>query len=78
VSVTGGSAFPSNAWWQTRLAGLAFVNEARGGKLVVVDSEAEIVRCIYRRYAELGSVRLLKEELEAQGITSKCRSQLAL
>jgi site-specific DNA recombinase len=48
--------------------------EARGGKLVVVDSEAEIVRCIYRRYAELGSVRLLKEELEAQGITSKCRA----
>jgi hypothetical protein len=40
--------------------------------------KAEIVRCIYRRYAELGSVRLLKEELEAQGITSKCRSQLAL
>src|SRR3984893_8206844 len=48
--------------------------EARGGKLVVVDSEAESVRCIYRRYAELGSVRLLKEELEAQGITSNCRT----
>jgi site-specific DNA recombinase len=46
--------------------------EARGGKLMVVDSEAEIVRCIYRRYAELGSIRLLKEELEAQGLTSKC------
>src|SRR6516164_9665320 len=36
-----------------------------------VDSEAEIVRLIFRRYAELGSVRLLKEELEAQGIQSK-------
>jgi site-specific DNA recombinase len=40
-------------------------------KLVVVDSEAEFVRLIFRRYAELGSVRLLKEELEAQGIRSK-------
>ena len=29
------------------------------------------MRAIFRRYAELGSVRLLKEELEAQGIKSK-------
>ena len=40
-------------------------------KLVIVDSEAEIVRSIFRRYAELGSVRLLKAELEARGINSK-------
>ena len=40
-------------------------------KLVVLDSEAEIVRFIFRRYAELGSVRLLKDELEACGIKSK-------
>ena len=40
-------------------------------KLVIIDSEAEIVRSIFRRYAELGSVRLLKEELEAHGINSK-------
>jgi site-specific DNA recombinase len=40
-------------------------------KLVIIDSEAEIVRSIFRRYAELGSVRLLKEELETQGIKSK-------
>src|ERR1700726_2380992 len=37
-------------------------------KLLVIDSEAEIVRSIFRRYGELGSVRLLKVELEAQGI----------
>src|SRR5713226_3592823 len=48
--------------------------EARDRGLVVVDSEAEIVRDIFGRYAELGSVRLLKEELEAQGITSNCRT----
>jgi site-specific DNA recombinase len=40
-------------------------------KLVIVDSEAEIVRSIFHRYAELGSVRLLKAELEAQGRKSK-------
>jgi site-specific DNA recombinase len=40
-------------------------------KLVIADGEAEIVRTIFRRYAELGSVRLLKEELEARGIKSK-------
>ena len=48
--------------------------EARDRKLVVVDSEAEIVRHIFRRYAELGSIRLLKEELDAQGLTGKCRT----
>jgi len=40
-------------------------------KLVIVDSEAELVRSIFRRYVEFGSVRLLKEELEAQGSKSK-------
>jgi site-specific DNA recombinase len=41
---------------------------------VVVDSEAEIVRSIFRRYAGLGSVRLLKDELEALGVKSKSRT----
>jgi hypothetical protein len=40
-------------------------------KLVIAEGEAEIVRAIFRRYAELGSVRLLKDELEARGINSK-------
>jgi hypothetical protein len=44
---------------------------AKDGKLLVIESEAEIVRGIFRRYAALGSVRLLKEELEAQAIRSK-------
>src|SRR5215831_11924118 len=43
-------------------------------KLVIIDSEAEIVRSIFRRYAELGSVRLLKDELEARSIRSKLRT----
>jgi len=44
---------------------------AQDGKLVVIESEREIVRMIFRRYAELGSVRLLRDELEARGIKSK-------
>jgi site-specific DNA recombinase len=41
-------------------------------KLLVIPEEAETVRHIFRRYVALGSVRLLKEELEAAGITGKC------
>jgi site-specific DNA recombinase len=44
---------------------------AQDRKLIVVDNEAEIVRSIFRRYAELGSVRLLQEELAARGVNSK-------
>ena len=42
-------------------------------KLVVYAPEAETVRTIYRRYAELGSVRTLKEGLDTDGIVSKIR-----
>ena len=48
--------------------------QAQDRKLVIVDSEAEIVRFIFRRYAELGSVRLLKDELEARSIDSRLRT----
>jgi DNA invertase Pin-like site-specific DNA recombinase len=44
---------------------------AGNAKLIIVDSEAEIVRFVFRRYAELGSVRLLKEELDTRGVKSK-------
>ncbi len=44
---------------------------ARDHKLTIIDSEAETVRHIFRRYAALGSVRLLRDELEAQKIRSK-------
>ncbi|MEQ1711941.1 MAG: recombinase family protein [Hyphomicrobium sp.] len=42
-------------------------------KLVVNATEAETVRHIFRRYAELKSVLALKEELDADGIVSKAR-----
>jgi site-specific DNA recombinase len=44
---------------------------AQHGKLLVIECEAEIVRAIFRRYAALGSVRLLKDELDARVIKSK-------
>jgi DNA invertase Pin-like site-specific DNA recombinase len=42
-------------------------------KLIVNEGEAERVRHIFRRYAALGSVRLLCHELERDGIFSKAR-----
>jgi DNA invertase Pin-like site-specific DNA recombinase len=42
-------------------------------KLIVNESEASTVRMIFRRYAELGSVALLKAELEEIGVVSKVR-----
>ena len=42
-------------------------------KLIVNDAEAETVRMIFRRYAELGSVRILAEDLAGLGVVSKRR-----
>src|ERR1700730_15287609 len=47
---------------------------AQDGKLIIVDSEAETVRFILRRYAERGAVRLLKAKLDARSIQSKLRT----
>src|SRR5262249_5944175 len=44
---------------------------AQDGKLVMIESEAEIVRLVFRRYAKLGSIRLLKQELDAGGVKSR-------
>jgi site-specific DNA recombinase len=47
--------------------------EVHDRQLVVADSEAETVRHIFQRYCKLGSVRLLKEELDRDGLRSKLR-----
>ena len=47
--------------------------DVKDRKLVINEAEAETVRYIFRRYQELGSVRLLKEHLDAAGIVSKNR-----
>src|ERR1700674_3673007 len=47
--------------------------DVKDRKLVVNETEGETVRHIFRRYAALQSVRLLKAELDAAGIVSKTR-----
>jgi site-specific DNA recombinase len=47
--------------------------DVKDRKLVVNEAEAETVRHIFRRYQELGSVRLLKEHLDAVALVSKRR-----
>jgi len=42
-------------------------------RLAVNEAEASLVRQIYKRYLELGSVRLLKHDLDRRGIVSKVR-----
>ncbi|HEY6300866.1 MAG TPA: recombinase family protein [Candidatus Binatus sp.] len=58
--------------WVGGLVPLGF--DVRDGKLDIVPSEAKTVRRIFQRYSELGSVRLLKDELDRQGTRSKIRS----
>ena len=43
-------------------------------RIVIDEREAETVRYIFRRYQELGCVRLLKEELDRRGVVSKRRT----
>src|ERR1700686_1663664 len=43
----------------------------RDHKLVIVPDEADTVRHIFRRYLALGSGRLLRDELQVQGVVSK-------
>jgi site-specific DNA recombinase len=58
--------------WMGGLVPLGY--EVRERQLVAVDSEAETVKQIFRRYSQLGSVRLLKEELDRDGRRSKLRT----
>jgi len=45
--------------------------EVKDRKLVVIDAEAQTVRHIFQRYAELGNGRLLMRELDQSGIRTK-------
>src|ERR1700681_3284116 len=57
--------------WMGGLVPLGY--EVRDRQLSVVESEAATVRHIFQRYNELGSVRLLKEDLDRDGLHSKLR-----
>src|SRR5438270_7363902 len=47
--------------------------DVRDRKLVINEPEAETVRHIFRRYLELGTVRLLQQRLSEEGVRSKLR-----
>src|SRR5437588_5913482 len=47
--------------------------EVRDRQLMIVEAEAATVRHIFQRYCALGSVRLLKAELDRDGLRSKLR-----
>jgi site-specific DNA recombinase len=47
--------------------------DVRDRNLVVNETEAAIVKHIYQRYLALGSVRLLKNDLDRRAIVSKLR-----
>src|SRR5258708_25093967 len=57
--------------WMGGLVPLGY--EVHERRLIVNQSEVETVREIFRRYVELGLVRLLMEELNRRGIRSKVR-----
>jgi len=47
--------------------------DVKDRKLVVNADEAMVVRHIFKRYLELGNVRLMRDELERQGVVGKVR-----
>ena len=49
--------------------------DVKDRKLIVNEAEAEMIRMIFGRYAEIGSVRLLKCALDERGIVSKRRAK---
>jgi site-specific DNA recombinase len=57
--------------WMGGQVPLGYRVEAR--KLVVEESESEVVRTIFRRYQELGSLGRLIQDLDARGIMTKQR-----
>src|ERR1700739_1180358 len=60
------AASKKKGMWMGGVPPLGYRAEDR--KLVIIDSEADTVHLILRRYAELGSVRLLQAELQARGV----------
>jgi DNA invertase Pin-like site-specific DNA recombinase len=61
------AASKQKGMWMGGLVPLGY--EVRERRLMVNESESETVREIFRRYLELGCVRLLTEELNRRGIS---------
>ncbi len=45
----------------------------RDGKIAIIEEEAELIRSIFRRYLELGSVNELLRDLKERDIRTKSR-----
>src|SRR4051812_34784976 len=67
------AASKQKGMWMGGVAPLGY--EIRDRKLAICPEEAETVRLIFRRYRELGSVRVLKQELDQTGVRSKERAR---
>ena len=65
------AASKKKGMWMGGNVPLGYVVKDR--KLLIDEAEAKTIRHIYRRYAALGSVWALKEELDCDGIVSKVR-----
>ena len=65
------AASKKKGMWMGGVVPLGYVVTDR--KLIINEEEAERVRHIYHRYIELGSVRLLEQELKNTGIFGKAR-----
>jgi len=50
--------------------------EMKDGKIAIVEEEAELVRLIFRRYLELGSVNELLRDLKERNIRTRTKEAL--
>ncbi|HJP69174.1 MAG TPA: recombinase family protein, partial [Sphingomicrobium sp.] len=66
------AASKSKGMWMGGTPPLGY--QPNGRTLAIIEDHAEIVRDIYRRYAELGNVRLVVEQLVRDGIRSPGRT----
>jgi DNA invertase Pin-like site-specific DNA recombinase len=66
------TASKKKGMWMGGLPPLGY--EVRDRKLIINQEEAKTLLHIFRRYAEVCSVRALKAELDAAGVRSKCRT----
>jgi len=65
------AASKKKGMWMGGVPALGY--DAKDRSLVINESEAKTIRYIYRRYAELGSVAALTEQLDRDGVLSKLR-----
>ena len=65
------AASKKKGMWMGGFCSLGY--DLRDRRLVVNQEESKLVRHIYERYLEFGSVRLLKHDLDRRGIVSKIR-----